>query len=127
MLTTTGAWNLAYLSHDFERTLWHGDPQFTVNVRRTTQMKLDGSGLDMVMDPASEVLESLLNLPAPRFVYLISQHPLLVHLPMYLAYGHMWLKTIEERSFLCEVDGYQSGEISDCSLALAELERIQLI
>jgi len=26
MLTTAGAWNLAYLSHDFERTMLHGVP-----------------------------------------------------------------------------------------------------
>jgi hypothetical protein len=104
--------------------LTHKDPQFTVNVRRTIQMKLDGSGLDMAMNPVSGVVESLLQLPAPRFVYLISQHPILVQLPMYLAYGHAWLKTIEERSFLCQVDAYQPEPIDDFSMAKAELDRL---
>jgi len=69
-------------------------------------MKLDGSSLDMAMNPISDVVESLLQLPAPRFVYLISRHPLLVKLPIYLAYGYAWLKTTEERSFSCQVDAY---------------------
>jgi hypothetical protein len=124
MLTTTGAWNLAYLSYDYERSLTHKDPQFTVNVRRTIQMKLDGSGLDLAMNPVSGVVESLLQLPAARFVYLISQNPILVQLPMYLAYGHAWLKSIEERSFLCQVDSYQPEPIDDVSMAKAELARL---
>lgn len=124
LLTTPGAWNLAWLSHDFEATLMHPDPHFTVNVRRTVQMKLDGSGLDLSMRPISGVVESLLRLPAPRFVHLIKQHAVLKQLPMYLAYGPAWLRTIEERSYVCQVEAGRDDAIADVSLARAVLEGI---
>lgn len=125
MLATTGAWNLAYLSHDFERSLLHPDPNFTVNVRRSTQVLLDGSGRDLTLMSVSGAVEELLHLPAPRFVYLIARHPVLVQLPMYQAYGHAWLKVIEERSFLCQTDSYTPDEIDDLSLAQFELNRFR--
>lgn len=123
MLRTTSAWNLAYLSHDFERSLLHPDPNFTVNIRHTTQMMLDGSGRDLTSMSGSGTVDELLHLPAPRFVHLITRHPVLVQLPMYLAYGHAWLKTIEKRSFLCQVEEYRPDDIEDFSQAQAELER----
>jgi hypothetical protein len=126
ILVKPGAWNLAYLSYDFERSLMHPDPHFTVNIRRTTLMQLDGSGLDLAgVLPTAGAVESLLHLPAARFVHLIAQHPVLVQLPMYQAYGHAWLKVIEERSFLCQTDPYTPDDIADLSLAQWELNRFR--
>ena len=104
LLDTTEAWNLAFLSHDFESDFQHKDPLFTTHVRRTAQTKLDGTGLGIGQDPATLVV-SLLTLPAPRFLYLISQNEkLLESLPLYAAYGDAWLKIIVSRERLCDFD-----------------------
>lgn len=117
ILIKPGAWNLAYLSYDFERSLMHPDPHFTVNIRRTTLMQLDGSELDLAgVLPAAGAVESLLHLPAARFFYQIARHPVLVKLPMYLANGPAWLKTIEGRSYLL-TDQDRPADINDLSHA----------
>ena len=104
LLDTTEAWNLAFLSHDFESDFQHKDPLFTTHVRRTAQTRLDGTGLGIGQDPAT-LVGSLLTLPAPRFVYLISQNEkLLESLPLYAAYGDAWLKIIAARDRLCDFD-----------------------
>jgi hypothetical protein len=122
LLDTQEAWNLAYLSHDFEKVLMHKDPYFTTNVRRTTQTLLDGSGLDLTgSSPLSRHVASLLRAPAPRFVYLIQRHAVLTSLPMYTAYGEAWLATIEARARICGVDDWEPDKISDLTQAKAVL------
>ena len=101
MLTSPEAWNLAYLSHDFETRLQHPDPNFTVLVKRTVQFRLDGSGSDIVSEGVSGLFGSLLNQPAPRVVYLLRQHPALTQLPLYVAYGEAWLEVMGQRERLC--------------------------
>ncbi len=103
LLDSEATWNLAFLSHDFNKTIDHPDPNFTTHVRRTVQTKLDGSGLGIGEDPAT-LVASLLVLPAPRFVYLIKKHKVLQSLPLSQVYGQEWLETIEKRSWLCEVE-----------------------
>lgn len=121
LLDTQEAWNLAYLSHDFEKVLIHKDPYFT-NVRRTTQTLLDGSGLDLTgSNPPSGLVASLLRAPAPRFVHLIQRHAVLSSLPMYTAYGEAWLTTIEARAHICCVDDWEPDNISDLTQASAVL------
>ncbi len=96
-------WNLTYLSHDLESMKMHSDPGFQVLVRRTIQTRLDGSGPDLtrMSDPKTRI-EHWLTLPAPRFVYLVRQHPHLNSVPLYQAYGASWLQLIEKRSWLCQ-------------------------
>lgn len=115
LLDTPERWNLAYLSHDYEKKVWHKDPMFAVHVRRSTQTLLDGTGLDLCgMHDADHRVEGLLRLPAPRFVYLIRHHPVLAQLPLYLAYGEAWLDLIELRSRKCVIeDGLDSDETLD--------------
>jgi hypothetical protein len=126
LLNTAGAWNLAYLSHDYDKVLMHPDPQFTVNVRRTAQMRLDGSGIDLAGSaPLSKLVGSLLMLPAPRFVYLINQHPIMAQLPLFMIYGQSWLKTIEERSHLCQADERPPDYICDYSMANSVLTKFR--
>lgn len=123
MLTTQGAWNLAYLSYDYDKSLQHPDPYFTVNVKRSTQVRLDGSGLDIAQEYGVEhYVESWLHLPAPRFVHLITNSKILVDLPIYKAYGKQWLDTIHERSFLCQTHENPPDNIVDFSAARAVLK-----
>ena len=111
LLDTPERWNLAYLSHDYEKTVWHKDPMFAVHVRRSTQTLLDGSGLDLCgMHDARYLVEGLLRLPAPRFVYLIRRHPVLAQLPLYVAYGEAWLDLIEHRSRKCLIEDGLDGD-----------------
>lgn len=112
LLDTQEIWNLAYLSHDYESRKDHKDPQYTSNVRRTSQTKLDGSGLDMVGSSGSPTVAKMLSMPAPQFVLRIKSHPVLELLPMFKAYGAEWLRTIEERSWLCKVDSYEMPELT---------------
>ena len=124
ILVQPGAWNLAYLSFDYEQSLQPLDPHFTVNVRRTVKSKLDGSGIDMAgTEHPSLLVESLLALPAPRFVHLIERHPIVHSLPMYLAYGDAWLRTIRTRSFLCQADESPPDNVVDFALASAVLAK----
>jgi hypothetical protein len=118
LLKTVGSWNLAYLSFDYELSLQPLDPHFTVHVRKTCQTLLDGSGLDIVgQHPPSAVVESLLLLPAPRFVHLIQQHPILPQVPMYLAYGDKWLETITARSHVCQTHEDPPDNVEDLAAA----------
>lgn len=122
LLEAPEAWNLAFLSNDFENRLHHPDPYFTTNVRRTTQTLLDGTGVDLTASvPQSELVASMLRLPAPRFVFLIHKFAHLKSLPMYTAYGDEWLATIEERSHLCCVDDWEPEDITDMAQAQAVL------
>ena len=101
LLDTAAAWNLAYLSHDWQALFQHPDPMFSTHVRRSTQTRLDGTGLGLLEDER-RLVGSMLALTAPRFVYLIRRSPALASLPLYMAYGKPWLDTIEARSHHCE-------------------------
>lgn len=126
LLDTAQAWNLAFLSFDFDAHLHHPDPQFTTLVRRTLQTKLDGSGCDLIIgSPFQGAVGSWLALPAPRFSYLVKQHRVLVDLPLYQTYGHQWLKTIEERSRICNAEAIpQNDDVSDLTAARQFLSQI---
>ena len=115
LMDTPERWNLAYLSHDYEKRAWHKDPMFAVHIRRCTQTLLDGTGLDLCgMQDADHLVGGLLRLPAPRFVYLIRRHPVLAQLPLYVAYGEAWLDLIELRSRKCVIeDGLDGNEMLD--------------
>jgi hypothetical protein len=105
LLDTPQAWNLAFLSHDYESRREHPDPNFSTHVRRTTQVRLSGNGIDLT-STESGLMGSLLLLPAPRFVYLIKHHPLLPKLPMFEHYGPQWLEVIDKRSRVCVADSH---------------------
>lgn len=108
------AWNLAYLSHDYDSLLQPADPYFTTNVRRTVQSRLDGSGPDLSGTvPPKQLVQGMLHLDAPRFVYLIQKRPHLRTLPMYLAYGESWVQTMEQRARKICVDATPVEPITD--------------
>ena len=127
LLGAPEAWNLAWLSHDYDQCLEPANPNFTVLVRRTCQTRLDGSGLG-ITDSLDLLVGSLLLRPAPRFVYLIRQSPLLPQLPLYQAYGDAWLQDIEQRSRFClaEADDEPTVDVvTDLSQAQSLLDRIR--
>lgn len=107
MIDTPERWNLAYLSHPYEERKYHTDSQFLVLVRRTTQTRLDGGGLDLIESCPTELLvASLFSLTAPRASYLLRKLAVLRDLPLYRAYGEAWLNTVTVRSHLCWYDEF---------------------
>ena len=77
------AWNLAYLSFDFESRPVSPDPNFTTLVHRTL---------------AVGEVRAWLKDTAPRFLYRLHQSEILATLPLYLAYGLAWPELMLERS-----------------------------
>ena len=96
------AWNLAYLSWDFEKSLVWSDPHFSVNVHRTLQFVIDTAELDIVgLIPDHKKVRGLLaSCPPAQAVLRLSQMKLIRQTPLYLAYGDKWLRTINERARL---------------------------
>ena len=101
LLDTVQAWNLAYLSYDFEANPDHPDVQFSTLVRRSTQVRLHDGTLGLA-DELKDLSGSWLLLPAPRFVYLVQNFKFLSEIPLYQAYGQAWLDTIQARGRLCQ-------------------------
>lgn len=93
------AWNLAYLSFDFEKRPVHTNAQFTVLISRTLATRLDTGVVDHSGKVPDKVLvRHLLRAPAPFFVEAMAKHPLLTQLPLYRALGPAWWLTVCERS-----------------------------
>lgn len=127
LLDTLQAWNLAYLSFDFENKLTHPDPHFTVHVRRSIQTRLTDGTQDLVEpEPFLGLVGSLLLLPAPRFTHLIKPLELLKSLPLYVAYGESWLETITARSWICGYGHEAETHITDFSKANEILGKCRL-
>ena len=125
LLSSQEAWNLAYLSFDYEASLQPLDPHFTVHVRRTCQTRLDGNGLELVSSDDRGLVSSWLRLPAPRFVHLVRNHKHMKELPLYEAYGDRWIATIEQRSRLCQTHELPPDNVVDFSAAKALLDAIR--
>jgi hypothetical protein len=76
------AWNLAWLSHPFEHSPNHPDPNFTVLVGKSLTPQL----------------RALLKLPAGAFWDAASVTGLLAKTPLYGAYGKAWVDTVFDRA-----------------------------
>lgn len=118
LLDSPAAWNLAYLSHDWVSQFQHPDPMFSTHVRRSTQTRLDGTGLGLLEDE-SRLVGSMMAMTAPRFVYLIRRSPALTSLPLYLAYGKSWLDTVDSRARHCEWGAPEDLNFAGLSLEAA--------
>lgn len=102
MLQAPAAWNLAYLSHDYEAEPEHKDPTFNVLVSQTSRWFLTGGSFDLTGTGVEFTIGRwLLSLPAPRFVFMVKNHRVLPELPLFKRYGQAWLDTIDARSHLC--------------------------
>lgn len=92
------AWDLAYLSWDFESAKKPPDAQFSVNVRRTLQFDLVEGRLDLTGEaPVGNTVRGLFRHPAPRAVKLITELPNLQDLYLFKAYGTAWLDSMQKR------------------------------
>jgi len=95
------AWNLAWLSWDFEDGKRPPDAHLSVNVRRTLQTVISDGKPDLTGSlPDALKVRGLLKQPAPRAVRLILGLRRLHELPLFKAYGAAWLRTLEARSHL---------------------------
>lgn len=75
------AWNLAWMSHDFDRRVTHYDPHFLQHVDRTARLV---------------ALRRWLSIPAPAFAYRVIRfhRAAMARVPLYKAYGDTWLDTL---------------------------------
>ena len=94
------AWNLAYLSWDFDTASGPPDTDFSVNVRRTLQYDLVARRLDLTGDGSHNTVRELLKHPPPRAVKLLTELPQVRELHLFKAYGTIWLDTLRKRSHL---------------------------
>lgn len=93
------AWNLAYLSWDFDSHKVWPDPQFSTQVRRSLQFVVESGKLDLIDEvPASLTVRGFLLRPAPMAVKMLLGMRRLAELPLSKAYGATWIATIQERS-----------------------------
>lgn len=124
LLEPPEVWNLAYLSFPYERLVDHPDPMFTTHVRRSTQMRLDGTGLGLSEDPTT-LVGSLLSLTAPRFLHLLARSPAIATLPLLQIYGADWLNLVHDRARVCEWgappdDPYGDGSMLHAKAAIQQ-------
>jgi len=94
------AWNLAWLSFDFDNFVAHKDARFSSHVLATVRTVIGSMVEDVTNDDQDKTLRSFLLHPAPKAVKLILGVKHFEQLPMYRAYGQEWADTILSRSKL---------------------------
>lgn len=122
------AWDLAFLSWDFEDTSRTPDPHLSVNVRRTLQFVIKDGSLDLTGAlPDSMKVRGLLRHPAPCAAKLIRELPRVKELPMFKAYGPAWLETLESRSHLYQepYDKAYDFDVADLTQATEVIAKIR--
>lgn len=92
------AWNLAYLSHNYEGPRCLLDPFFTTHVRRTLQFVIRTGETDLVGDREHETVRPILRLPPLQAVKSVLRIERLKSLPLYQAYGKTWIEIIQRRA-----------------------------
>ncbi len=120
-------WNLAYLTHPYEKSLMPNDPHLLTHVRRTCQFNLVSHKVDLAWTDPDELFLNLLRKPAPWVVRWLQKNPeILMKLPLYEAYGADWFATIAKRSRMCgDHDHEPVAEIKDFSDARKVIARAQ--
>lgn len=95
------AWNLAYLSYDFEKLRSHPDPHFSTHVRRTLQHVLLTGETDLAGKvPAHLTVRGFFRFPPPKAMFQLLAMKRREALPLFKAYGTGWLVLAEQRSHL---------------------------
>lgn len=104
------AWNLAWLSYPYEHRSEHPDARFTVLVFQTVQTVLSTGELDRVNRDADVLVRGMLRKPADKFLRALlkakAYHagrvvPLIPMLPLYQAYGDLWVNVMKDRVHAC--------------------------
>lgn len=126
LLKRPGAWNLAYLSHDYLKAVQHPDPNFTTHVFYTIKFDWVSRSVDLGdASPFEHTVASKLQMPAPQFVkWLLDRPDIVVEFPIHRAYGPAWLDTVQKRSHGCHDYVYDPDpEIVDTQAARQLLQR----
>lgn len=129
LLKRPGAWNLAYLSHDYLETAQPGDPNFTTHVFFSIKFDWVSKVVDLGdTAPFEHTVASKLQMPAPQFVKWLCDHPdIAAELPLHKIYGPAWLETVTQRSFGCHDYDYGfEPEVTDTSEAQSLLRRFRM-
>lgn len=121
------ALNLVWLSHDSSAGP-HPDPNFTTLVRRTLQFVVASGQIDLVgAFPDNVRVSGLMRLLPAQAVLRLRTLPLLMDLPLYCAYGDLWVETITRRSHLYHgpYDPVHDFPVNDTSQALGVLTALR--
>jgi hypothetical protein len=120
------AWNLAYLSWDFEATRGYPDAHFSVHCHRTLQFIVETGEFDLIAAvPNKYKVRGLMSCPPPQAAYRIANLSRMKELPLFRAYGQTWLDTLYARSRLYRElhDVEFDFEIKSLAQALNVIER----
>lgn len=96
------AWNLAWLSFDFDNNVAHPDAKFSTHISATVRTLVRTGVVDVANDNPEQTVREFLKKPAPKAVQMILAMTHLHKLPMYKAYGPEWVNTILQRSHLAQ-------------------------
>ena len=103
------AWNLAWLSHEYETMREPADPRFTTLVQQSVNMVRASGRIDItgLLDP-SQTMRGLLQLAPEEFMYRAETDGSITRTALYAAYGDAWLDRVRERAHA----GWQRAEQS---------------
>jgi len=127
LLTSDEAvWNLAYLSWDMEKQPMWPDPHFSTHVRHSIQFVLATGVSDVTgMTEDRDTVRGFMTRPAPEAAAKIAGMARLKQLPLFRAYGEIWLDTLQARARNwreADDDSFDFA-VPDCNQAL-ELIRV---
>ena len=126
--TDQAAWDLGYLSWDFDKGEGYPDAHFSVNILQTLQFVIKTGAVDMAKTlPASELVRGMIKGPAPMIAKALVGFPRLQETRMFLAYGGKWLETVQSRSYLYRepYDVKYDAEVADMTAAMGVLSRLK--
>lgn len=120
------AWNLCYLSFDWETHTHHPDPQFSVNILRTLQFVPETGEIDIARECPEHTVRAFLRTTPHVAVKRILSMPRVSSLPMVRAYGAGWLKTISDRAAMWRepYDEVLDQEVTDFTQALQLIAKL---
>lgn len=120
------AWNLCYLSFDWDNQPFHPDPQFSVNILRTLQFVADNGVIDLANECPDLTVRAFLRSTPHLAVKRILSMRRVSSLPMFRAYGAGWLKMIAKRaeSWREPFDEQLDLEVTDFTQALQLIAKL---
>lgn len=122
------AWDLAWLSWDFENQARMPDTHLSVNIRRTLQFVIRDGSLDLTSEVPDQLkVRGLMSYTAPRAVKLILGMPNVRDTHMFKAYGPEWLQTLEVRSQLYRApyDKAYDFDVEDLTQATEVIDKVR--
>ncbi len=121
------AWNLAYLSWD-----WEGGPfpdaHLSANVWKTLMFVPSVGKVDLTkITPSRLTVRSMIRGPAPQVVYRLTNMQRLKETPMFAAYGQPWVTTMTQRSHMFRepYDEVLDADLTDLSDALRIIAKLR--